>query len=432
MSADVAVLDPIQAHEIDNDLERSLTHEWDAQIMTYPNERFPFNEWILGRINKMGYAVKDLSYFHEVVPQADTYRVTKQLCADTNLPEFRRLLNRFVREVVVPKGKLRTPVAVQRYMNVRIMLPTTPELYFPLHTGLLYGHGIASRSLWLPFVDVTADEDKTRSMQIIPIKKSRELTKYAIEKRLKMHEMTEVWGKHAHQIKAGPGSCCLFSQEHIHGSGMPNATGKTRISFDFRIAEGMYGDLLGRKMPAGYFHLIPETEEEEERLAQQTPREVQFKNGKQNIFYVANITSATFCIPVHLQRYMLVDYVEKKKLTRDYELFDLEDMLHCPTLLHLVEDRNANIVMYSMFALPEEETERNRLLETALAKGNIIHFVNEGLALVTEDDLKTIRKYLDFAKYGRSILPIGLPLSDTTKMFFNKWSGSLAKYHQAQ
>ena len=432
MSADVAVLDPIQAHEIDNDLERSLTHEWDAQIMTYPNERFPFNEWILGRINKMGDVVKDLSYFHEVVPQADTYRVTKQLCADTNLPEFRRLLNRFVREVVVPKGKLRQPVAVQRFMNVRIMLPTTQELYFPLHTGLLYGHGIASRSLWLPFVDVTGDEDRTRSMQIIPITKSRELVNYAIDNRLKMHEMTEVWGKHAHQIKAGPGSCCLFSQEHIHGSGMPNATGKTRISFDFRIAEAMYGDLLGRKMPAGYFHLIPDTEEEEERLAQLPPREVQYKNGKQNIFYVANNTAATYAIPVHLQRYMLIDYVEKKGLSRDYELFDLEDMLHCPTLLHLVEDRNANLVMYSIFALPEEEAERNRLLETALKKGNIIHFVNEDLQLVTAEDLKTIRKYLDFAKYGRSILPIGLPLSDTTKVYFNKWSKSLADYHQAK
>ena len=221
---DSIVLEPIQAHEIDNDLERSLTHEWDAQIMTYPNERFPFNEWIRERINKMGYQVTDLSDFHEVVPQADTYRVTKQLCADTNLPEFRRLLNRFVREVVVPKGRLRLPVAVQRFMNVRIMLPTTPELYFPLHTGLLYGHGVASRSIWMPFVDVTADADKTRSMQIIPIKKSRELVRYAIDHRLKMAEMTAHWGPHAHQIKAGPGSCCLFSQEHIHGSGRPNTS----------------------------------------------------------------------------------------------------------------------------------------------------------------------------------------------------------------
>ena len=41
---------PIQAKDIDADLERSLTHEWDAQIVTYPNERFPFNEWILNRV----------------------------------------------------------------------------------------------------------------------------------------------------------------------------------------------------------------------------------------------------------------------------------------------------------------------------------------------------------------------------------------------
>ena len=428
MSVQEAGFDPIQANDIDAELERSLTHEWDAQIMTYPNERFPFNEWILNRIRLMGFAVEDLSTFHEVVPQSETYRVTKQLCADTNLPEFRRILNAFVREVVVPKGKLRQPVAVQRYMNVRIMLPTTPELFFPLHTGLLYGHGIASRSLWMPFCDVTADEDKTRSMQIVPIKKSRELTKYAIEKKLTMAEMTEVWGTAAHQIKAGPGSCCLFSQEHIHGSGMPNETGKTRISMDFRIAEGMYGDLLGRKMPAGYFHLIPDTEEEEERLSKLPPKEQQFDNGKQHIFYVANNTSATFCIPVHLQRYMLVDYAEKKKISRDYELFDLEDMLHCPTLLHMVEDRNVNIVMYSIFALPETEPERNHILETSLKRGNIIHFVNEDLQLVNADDLARIKHYLAFAKYGHSRLPIGLPLSETTRDYFNKWSGSLAQY----
>jgi sporadic carbohydrate cluster protein (TIGR04323 family) len=422
---EVVEFDPIQANDIDAELERSLTNEWDAQIMTYPNDRFPFNEWIRDRIRKMGFPVEDLSYFHEVVPPAETYRVTKQLCADTNLPEFRRLLNSFVREVVVPKGKLRKPVAVQRYMNVRIMLPNTPELYFPLHTGLLYGHGIASRSLWMPFVDVTADEDKTRSMQIVPIEKSRELTKFAIEKRLKMAEMTQVWGQHAHQIKAGPGSCCLFSQEHIHGSGMPNITGKTRISMDFRIAEGMYGDLLGRKMPAGYFHLIPDTEEEEERLSKLPPRELQFNNGKQHIFYVANNTSATFCIPVHLQRYMLFDYIGKKKLSCDYELFDLEDMLHCPTLVHLIEERNANVVMYSIFALPEIEGERNHLLETALKRGNIIHFVNEDLQLVTEEDLDTIKRYLAFSKFGQSRLPIGLPLSETTRNYFDKWSESV-------
>ena len=425
MSIEVVASRPARANDVDTMLEQSLTHEWDAKIVSYPNEQFPFNEWILGRVRSMGYALDDLSNLHAIVPQGEVYKVTKQLCADTNLPEFRRLLNRFVREVVVPKGKLRLPVAVQRFMNVRIMLPTTPELFFPYHTGLLYGHGIASRSIWLPFVDVTADEDLTRSMQIIPIKKSRELAKQAIEEKLTMAQMTKLFAQHSHQIKAGPGSCCFFSQEHIHGSGRPNTTGKTRVSMDFRIAEGIYGDLLGRKIPAGYFHMIPSTEEEEEAAAQKAPRADAFNNGKPNIFYVANNSAATYAIPVHLQRYMLNDYMTKKNLKWDYELFDLEDMLHCPTLCHLIEERNVNTVMFSIFALPEDQAERNRLLEIAVKRGNIIHFVNEDLQLTNKDDLKTIKEYLEFSKYGNSRLPIGLPMSGQTKSYFDKWSKSL-------
>jgi hypothetical protein len=78
---EIGEFDPIQANDIDAELELSLTNEWDAKIMTYPNERFPFNEWIRDRIQMLGFPVEDLSYFHEVVPQSETYRVTKHLCA---------------------------------------------------------------------------------------------------------------------------------------------------------------------------------------------------------------------------------------------------------------------------------------------------------------------------------------------------------------
>jgi len=426
LAATAATLVP--ANDVDAELERSLTTTWDANIIDYPNDQFPFNEWILNRIRGMGYPLDDLAYLHTVVPLDEVYKVTKQLCADTNLPEFRRMLNRFVREVLVPKGGLRLPVAVQRFMNVRIMLPTTPELFFPYHTGLLYGHGIASRSIWMPFVDVTADEDRSASMQILSIAKSRGLIKEAADKRLSLEEMTELFGKESRQIKAKPGSCCIFTQENIHGSGKPNTTGKTRVSMDFRVSEGIYGDLLGRKIPAGYFHLIPNTEEEEEELAQKPAKEISFQNGKPNIFYVANNTASTYGIPVHLQRYMLLDYCQKKGIHGDYELFDLEDMVHLPTLWNLVDKRDANIVMYSIFALPEDEAERNRMLDIAAKKGSIIHFVNEDLALTGPDDMKTIKQYLDFAKYGHSRLPIGLPLSGLSKSYFDKWSASLAQY----
>jgi sporadic carbohydrate cluster protein (TIGR04323 family) len=416
----------VAANDVDAALELSLTTVWDAKVYSWDNSKYPFNEWILDRVRGMGYKLDDLSYLHESVPLNEVYTVTKQLCADTNLPEFRRMLNRFVREQVVTQGKLRLPVAVQRFMNVRIMLPTTPELFFPYHTGLLYGHGIASRSMWLPFVDVTADEVRSRSMQIIGIKRSRELIKQAIENRLNMQQMTELFAKESWQIKAGPGSGCFFTQENIHGSGRPNTTGKTRVSMDFRIAEGIYGDYLGRKIPAGYFHLIPDTEEEEEAVAARSPREKAFANGKPNIFYVANNTASTYGIPVHLQRYMLVDYSKKKNLEFNYELFDLEDMMHLPTLWHLVNDRECNIIMYSIFALPEDEEDRNRMLETAVKRGGVIHFVNEDLQLANAEDLKEIKKYLEFSKYGRSRLPIGLPLSGLSKSYFDKWSASLA------
>jgi hypothetical protein len=85
-------------------------------------------------------------------------------------------------------------------------------------------------------------------------------------------------------------------------------------------------------------------------------------------------------------------------------------------------------VMYSIFALPEEERYRNELLETAVKRGSVIHFVNEDLQLTSADDLKTIKKYLDFSKYGKSRLPIGLPLTASSKLFFDKWAGSLAQF----
>ena len=409
----------------DAELERSITNEWNAKIMTYPNDEFPFNEWILNRVRKMGYKIDDLSLLHESVPLDEVFKVTKQLCADTSLPEFRRMLHRFVREVVVPKGKLRTPVAVQRYMNVRIMLPTTPDLFFPFHTGFLYGHGVASRSLWMPFTDVSKDEDRTRSMQIMDIHKSRELAQYAIDHELSLDQMTELFRPHVKQIKAGPGSLCLFSQQHIHGSGEANTTGKTRVSMDWRIAEAMYGDLLARKIPGGYVHLVPESEAEEEAIAARPSRDGLFKNGKQTIFYVANNTASTYPVPVHLQRYMLKEYCEKYGLVSNLELFDLEDMPHVPTLQHVVYERNTNCVLYSIFALPEDEAVRNKMLETSLKRGNILHFANEDLALATDYDLDDIKKYLSFSKYGKSRMPIGLPISQLSRDYFSKWNAAL-------
>ena len=73
-------LKPVEASDIDADLERSLTTEWDAQIVDYPTDRFPFSEWVLDRIRGMGYPLDNLDSLHTVVPQPEVFKVTKQLC----------------------------------------------------------------------------------------------------------------------------------------------------------------------------------------------------------------------------------------------------------------------------------------------------------------------------------------------------------------
>ena len=82
----IPALKPVQASDVDAELERSLTTEWDAQIVDYPTDQFPFSEWILNRIRGMGYALDNLDYLHLAVPQPEVFKVTKQLCADTNKP----------------------------------------------------------------------------------------------------------------------------------------------------------------------------------------------------------------------------------------------------------------------------------------------------------------------------------------------------------
>ena len=64
----------------------------------------------------------------------------------------------------------------------------------------------------------------------------------------------------------------------------------------------------------------------------------------------------------------------------------------------------------------------NELLQTALKRGMVIHFVNEDLLLATSRDWRTINSYLKFSPYGDSLMPIGLPLSKHGKEIFSRWS----------
>lgn len=388
------------AKGIDEELEANLQNYWNGNVVDYDDSKYNFSAWILDQVNKLGYELDDLTRLHEVVPDKDVFVLTKNLCAATNSPEFTRMVHNYVRDVVVPKGDLEFPVAVQRYVNVRIMLPNKPSSIFPFHTGILYGHGPASRSLWMPMTDVTPDDMSTASMQIIDIDESRDLIKTAVEERYDVDTMTEVFGKNSYPLKACSGKAVFFSQENIHGN-FVNTTGKTRVSMDFRVAEGRFGNLLARKIAGGYFKIIPNTEAEEDSWSKKSEasRSRDFDNGKRNILYIHNATKATRYVPVHLQRLMIYDYAKTNDMNYQFEYFDLEDMTHLPTLQYVIKQLECNPVLYSVYCLPEDPEFRKELEAAVLERGLIMHFVNENMVMTNQHDVDEIETLLAFAKY---------------------------------
>jgi sporadic carbohydrate cluster protein (TIGR04323 family) len=384
-------------------LQESLLGPWDARIVEYDPHVHRFADWMLAEVRALGHPVDSLDRLHDVVPLDKVYGLSKQLCATTHRPEFKRMVRDFVIDVVVPKGKLQAPVAVQRFINVRIMAPARPQGIFPFHTGLLYGHGAASRSLWMPLTDVTRDADKNASMQIIGIERSRELVRQAVAERWSVNEMTTRFGAESFPLKAGPGRAVFFTQENIHGN-FVNDTGRTRVSMDFRVAEARFGDQLARKIAGGYFELIdqPGRAAPHTGAALNKPRRTLGGGDgrRSNILYLHNNTPQTVGAPVHLQRYMLLDYCERHGIEYHFELFELETMDHLPTLQHIVSELQSNVVMYSVFALPLSRAFRSRILDDAARNGVALHFVNEDIAVEDAHDRAALEELLAFARYG--------------------------------
>lgn len=90
-------------------------------------------------------------------------------------------------------------------------------------------------------------------------------------------------------------------------------------------------------------------------------------------------------VPQHVQNLVIRDYCERNGL--HYLLSATEyAMEHCHLMLKQVLDdlfQIDGIVAYSMFQLPEEANERQRVYSTVLAQNKSLHFAVEGLQMST-------------------------------------------------
>lgn len=117
------------------------------------------------------------------------------------------------------------------------------------------------------------------------------------------------------------------------------------------------------------------------------------------ISYVNNNTRITSGIPIVLQRLMMRDYCEPKGIKYTYEQLELEVMPHLPTLQQIIEyDQPNEIVLYSVYSLPENKQLRKSILDLALKYNVKLHFANEDYQFEKEEDREWIDDVLGFGK----------------------------------
>jgi len=72
-------------------------------------------------------------------------------------------------------------------------------------------------------------------------------------------------------------------------------------------------------------------------------------------------------------------------------------MAHLPTLQHIIEyDRPNEIVLYSVYSLPENRELRGSILDLALKFNVKLHFANEDYQFENEEDREWVDDVLGF------------------------------------
>src|SRR5262245_65900372 len=109
---------------------------FDAGTLDYDRTKFRFAEWALERVRAAGYPqVDDLSRLHEHLKFEDLPTLTKQLIRDAGGAEFMGMAVDFIETYVKPLvGDVE--LAVQRFPNVRVVLPARPDMILPFHPGI--------------------------------------------------------------------------------------------------------------------------------------------------------------------------------------------------------------------------------------------------------------------------------------------------------
>ena len=352
-----------------------------GESMNYDLERYNFPAWALKRIQEKFPQVNDLETIHETVPLKDIGALQSWVSAGCETLEFMEMLDHFLVENISPK--VSCDFLIQRFGTLRVVIPNQEHVgrLLNYHQGIFVGNGTGLRTIWTPFTKCWGSN--TMHMLNYPI--SKEITKRCIEEKWTQEFFNAFSEKHSYHIELNPGQSWLFNQELIHGN-VNNNTGITRVSMDLRIM--LKGENFGRKYPGQYFRSLFDWDDK---------KETEIDLTQSFVSYVGWNSEYTKHLPLNLQRAFMDTYLKKHKITiNDYQ-FENEYLNHLPNLQYLI-GKVQNIVLLSIYSLPDDSDDREKIYKRALDNRCHLHFSQEDIILTNESDIQKIENYLNWGK----------------------------------
>tara|TARA_S200002703_G_C3794086_1_gene245158 strand:+ start:500 stop:1600 length:1101 start_codon:yes stop_codon:yes gene_type:complete len=353
---------------------------FNGDILNYNLDKFNFPAWALYRIQKKYPQVTNLETIHETVPLKDISKLQSWVSSGCETPEFKSLLDNFLIENIKPL--LNKEFLIQRFGTLRVVIPQqekTGRLLQP-HQGIFVGNGTGLRTIWTPFTRAY----ETNTMWMCPIDISKEITRRVIQEEWSHEEYQNFSHKHSSPVTLNPGQSWLFNQQMMHGN-VNNETDITRVSMDLRCM--VKGENYGRKYPGQYFR----------QLFDWKTKVALIDTYESFLTYVGWNSNYTKHLPMVIQRSFIDKYLIKNSIKINEYTQENEYLDHCPNLLALTKTID-NIVMLSIYALPDNADTRAKIYKTAFANKCRLHFAQEDIILTDESDIKIIEDYLSWGK----------------------------------
>jgi len=301
-----------------------------------------------------------LSALHEYITAEQIGEVSHAIYDLFLSEKFVRPYDKLCSEIVATLFEGRA--AYQRVPSVRIQMPG--HLSVNYHTDEWYGHGHNIQNFWLPLVPVS----DTNSMFVADEFASRTVTERIRSEEKSISEMNELAKSVCYPLRMDFGELFHFNSHIIHGTEI-NSTGKTRISFDFRVQRD--GDDRGVKDES--FFIRPG--ERKRNPSAQTSNLGAIYIGKQGGF--------TRIISQKYQVLLCSRYALENGISAPIGETELSGFAHHPVLWNLVCGNQvgsfSHLIIFSALLLPSDPTERERLTHELRSKKLTVHFIAEDI-----------------------------------------------------